>query len=118
MDTHVLADAHRALGAVRTDHQSQRLVRIELVRVVVGVEPTGQPDDRVRVDQSRCDDVGFEHVDALGHVHARRRPDGRQIWDIDVSELPNGRLNPDGLLLGNDVVYRIVGGALRVSDEG
>ncbi len=45
-------------------------------------------------------------------------PDGREIWDIDVSELPGGRLNPDGLLLGNDVVYRIVGGALRVSDEG
>ncbi len=43
--------------------------------------------------------------------------DGREIWDIDVTRLPGGKLNPDGLLLGNDVVFRIKGGALRVSND-
>ena len=42
--------------------------------------------------------------------------DGREIYDIDVTELPNGKLNPEGLLLGNDVVFRIKGGALSVSN--
>jgi len=42
--------------------------------------------------------------------------DGREIYDIDVSKLPGGKLNPDGLLLGNDVIFRILGGALRVSN--
>ncbi len=42
--------------------------------------------------------------------------DGREIYDIDVSALPDGKLNPEGLLLGNDVVFRITGGALRVSN--
>lgn len=43
--------------------------------------------------------------------------DGREIYDIDVTALPNGKLNPEGLLLGNDVVFRITGGALRVSND-
>lgn len=43
--------------------------------------------------------------------------DGREIYDIDVTELPDGKLNPEGLLLGNDAVFRITGGALRVSND-
>ncbi|AQA17545.1 hypothetical protein BST95_04165 [Halioglobus japonicus] len=42
--------------------------------------------------------------------------DGREIYDIDVTALPGGRLNPEGLLLGNDVVFRISGGALSVGN--
>ena len=43
--------------------------------------------------------------------------DGREIYVIDVTELPGGVLNPQGLLLGNDFVFRIEGGALRVSQN-
>ena len=39
----------------------------------------------------------------------------RPIYTIDVSALPNGQLDPSGLLLGNDRVYEISGGALRVA---
>ena len=42
--------------------------------------------------------------------------DGREIYVIDVSALPNGVLDPSGLLLGNDVIFRIEGGALRIAD--
>ena len=44
-------------------------------------------------------------------------PGGREIYNIDVSQLPNGRLDPTGVLLGNDVVFRITGGALRVGQN-
>jgi len=44
-------------------------------------------------------------------------PDGREIYNIDVTQLPNGRLDPAGVLLGNDVVFRITGGALRVGQN-
>lgn len=43
--------------------------------------------------------------------------DGREIYVIDVGALPGGVLDPDGLLLGNDFVFRIQGGALRVSQN-
>ena len=43
--------------------------------------------------------------------------DGREIYVIDVTELPGGVLDPEGLLLGNDFVFRIEGGALRVSQN-
>ncbi|RLQ23446.1 hypothetical protein DWB85_02510 [Seongchinamella sediminis] len=42
--------------------------------------------------------------------------DGREIYDIDVTALPGGKLDPEGLLLGNDVIFRIKGGALSVSN--
>ena len=42
--------------------------------------------------------------------------DGREIYDIDVTALPGGKLDPAGLLLGNDVIFRIKGGALSVSN--
>jgi len=44
-------------------------------------------------------------------------PGGKEIYNIDVSQLPNGRLDPTGVLLGNDVVFRITGGALRVGQN-
>ena len=44
-------------------------------------------------------------------------PDGREIYNIDVSQLPDGRLDPAGLTLGNDFVFRITGGALRVGQN-
>lgn len=44
-------------------------------------------------------------------------PGGKEIYNIDVSQLPNGRLDPAGVVLGNDVVFRITGGALRVGQN-
>jgi len=38
----------------------------------------------------------------------------RPIFTIDVSALPDGVLDPTGLLIGNDAVMEITGGALRV----
>ncbi|MDE0064114.1 MAG: hypothetical protein OXP09_16920 [Gammaproteobacteria bacterium] len=41
--------------------------------------------------------------------------ENRPIYTIDVSGLADGRLDPTGLLLGNDVIFEISGGALRVT---
>jgi len=44
---------------------------------------------------------------------------GRTVYNIDVSVLPDGVLDPDGLLLGNDAYFIIVGGGpLRVRADG
>lgn len=40
---------------------------------------------------------------------------GKAIYDIDIAKLPGGVLDPAGLKLGNDVVFRIKGGALRIA---
>ena len=41
--------------------------------------------------------------------------DNKPIYTIDVSALTDGHLDPTGLLLGNDYIFQIAGGALRVS---
>ncbi len=41
--------------------------------------------------------------------------DNKPIYTIDVSKLANGQLDPSGLVLGNDFIFQIAGGALRVS---
>ena len=43
--------------------------------------------------------------------------DGRPIYVIDVTALPGGKLDPSGLLLGNDFIFRIEGGALRIAQN-
>ena len=42
----------------------------------------------------------------------------KPVYTIDVAQLTGGRLNPEGLLLGNDFVFLIEGGALRVAVDG
>lgn len=42
-------------------------------------------------------------------------PGGKPVYIIDVGALPGGALDPAGLKLGNDFVFRIEGGALRVT---
>ena len=44
-------------------------------------------------------------------------PDGKPIYVIDVTALPGGKLDPSGLLLGNDFIFRIEGGALRIAQN-
>ena len=39
----------------------------------------------------------------------------KPIYAIDVAQLIDGRLDPTGLLLGNDFIFQISGGALRVT---
>ncbi len=41
--------------------------------------------------------------------------DSKPIYTIDVSALTNGELDPNGLILGNDFIFQISGGALRVT---
>ena len=41
--------------------------------------------------------------------------DGKPIMTIDVSALTDGQLDPAGLTLGNDMVFAVSGGALRVT---
>lgn len=43
--------------------------------------------------------------------------DNLPIFTIDVAALTDGQLNPDGLLLGNDAIFQVSGGALRVSPQ-
>ena len=40
---------------------------------------------------------------------------GKPVYVISVACLPGGVLDPAGLLLGNDFIYRIEGGALRIA---
>jgi hypothetical protein len=42
---------------------------------------------------------------------------GKPVYIIDVGALPGGALDPAGLKLGNDFVFRIEGGALRVTQN-
>jgi hypothetical protein len=44
-------------------------------------------------------------------------PGGKPVYIIDVAKLPGGVLNPAGLKLGNDFVFRIEGGALRIAQN-
>ena len=44
-------------------------------------------------------------------------PAGKSVYVIDVAKLPDGKLDPAGLKLGNDFVFRIEGGALRVTQN-
>ncbi len=44
-------------------------------------------------------------------------PNAKPIYVIDVAALPGGALNPSGLLLGNDFIFRIEGGALRITQN-
>ena len=44
-------------------------------------------------------------------------PNGKPVYIIDVAKLPGGVLTPTGLLLGNDFIYRIEGGALRITQN-
>jgi hypothetical protein len=44
-------------------------------------------------------------------------PNGKPVYIIDVTALPGGNLDPAGLLLGNDYVFRIEGGALRITQN-
>ena len=44
-------------------------------------------------------------------------PDGKPVYVIDVAKLPGGALDPAGLKLGNDVVFRIDGGAARITQN-
>ncbi len=57
------------------------------------------------------------NLEAVIRATGETARDGREIYVIDVSALPGGVLDPDGLLLGNDFVFRIQGGALRVSQN-
>ena len=40
---------------------------------------------------------------------------GKPVYVISVACLPGGALDPTGLRLGNDFIYRIEGGALRIA---
>ncbi len=44
-------------------------------------------------------------------------PGGKPVYIIDVAALPGGVLDPSGLKLGNDFVFRIEGGALRIAQN-
>ena len=44
--------------------------------------------------------------------------DNKAVYTIDVSALTDGQLDPTGLLLGNDFIFEISGGALRVTPPG
>ena len=46
-----------------------------------------------------------------------KAPNGKPVYIIDAAALPGGALDPTGLLLGNDFVYRIEGGALRITQN-
>ena len=46
---------------------------------------------------------------------AGARFDGKPIYTIDVGATANGAIDPEGLVLGNDAIYEIVGGAARIT---
>ncbi len=41
--------------------------------------------------------------------------DNKPIFNIDVSALTNGQLDPAGLVIGNDSIFQVSGGALRIT---
>lgn len=88
--------------------------------VIPPENPTEPPDpnEPVTPPPSNGDTVESIIPDALSDViyaSGQTAPDGRPVYIIDVSALPGGQLDPTGLLLGNDYIYRIEGGALRIA---
>jgi hypothetical protein len=86
-----------------------------------GGGPT-DPNDPVEPPQPPVDGDTVESVipSSLGDViydSGDTAPNGKPIYIIDVTALPGGKLDPSGLLLGNDFIFRIEGGALRIAQN-
>jgi hypothetical protein len=77
------------------------------------VDPNEPPPPSGDVTASVIPDSLKDAIYASGET----APDGRPVYIIDVTKLPGGGMNPSGLLLGNDFIYRIEGGALRITQN-
>ena len=81
-------------------------------------DPEPEPDPEPPTDGTVTVSVipeGLQSVITDSGETASAAFDNRPIYTIDISELTDGRLDPTGLLLGNDFIFEIDGGALRVS---
>tara|TARA_R110002110_G_scaffold91264_2_gene237425 strand:- start:41199 stop:45011 length:3813 start_codon:yes stop_codon:yes gene_type:complete len=93
--------------------------------IVVGVptDPTDPTDPVDPTDPTDPTDPGGDVIasvipDGLDGVitDSGRVINGRSVYTIDVTALDGGRLDPTGLLLGNDAIFEITGGGpMRVA---
>lgn len=79
-------------------------------------DPT-DPTDPIEPPPSGGDEVASVIPDKLSDCITRsgETATGKPVYVISVACLPGGVLDPTGLLLGNDFIYRIEGGALRIA---
>ena len=80
--------------------------------------PDPEPEPEPPVDGTATASVipeGLRSVIADSGSTASAAFENKPIYTIDVSGLADGRLDPTGLLLGNDVIFEISGGALRIT---
>ena len=81
-------------------------------------EPDPEPGPEPPVDGTTTASVipeGLRSAIADSGATASSAFGNRPIYTIDVAGLTDGRLDPGGLLLGNDFIFEISGGALRVT---
>lgn len=80
-------------------------------------DPTDPPIDPPEPPPSGGDDVASVIPASLSDciTNSGATAAGKPVYVISVACLPAGTLDPTGLLLGNDFIYRIEGGALRIA---
>jgi hypothetical protein len=70
--------------------------------------PPSGGDEIASIIPGNLSDCIFDSGDTAG---------GKPVYVISVTCLPGGVLDTSGLLLGNDFIYRIEGGALRIAQN-
>ena len=81
-------------------------------------DPEPEPEPEPPVDGTTTASVipeGLQSVIADSGATASAAFENKPIYTIDVAGLSDGQLDPTGLLLGNDFIFEISGGALRVT---
>ena len=81
-------------------------------------DPEPEPDSGAVADGTATSSVipeSLQSIIADSGETASAAFDNRPIYSIDVKALANGQLDPTGLLLGNDIIFQIDGGAMRVT---
>lgn len=89
------------------------------------IPPEGPTDPNVPVDPNVPTPPGGDTIASIIPANlssaiydsGETAPNGKPVYIIDVSALPGGALDPAGLLLGNDYIFRIEGGALRITQN-
>ncbi len=81
-------------------------------------QPDPEPQQQPPPDGATTASVipaGLRSIIANSGETASMAFDNKPIYIIDVTALTDGQLDPTGLLLGNDFIFQIAGGALRVT---
>ena len=78
-------------------------------------DPDPEPDPTEGTETVSVIPQGLQSVVTDSGETASSAFENKPIYTIDATGLTDGQLDPTGLLLGNDLIFQISGGALRVT---